>query len=578
MTRYEIPPEVYDWWLRDFNLRQSYPYVDKGNPFHPATNKSIVDLYNEIVQPVPLLKLSKATINAPPLTFKKSLDIAFILYGVGYCGGVKAAYRMANDLIERGHRVTLYGAGEEFRYGCKALFVPDVSSMRYDHDAYLATYYLTAPVLHAMPVPPEKKFYLLQHWEAKWAGEENDVTNTYKLPLFKIAVSDWVKENTGADVVIHPTFYYEGFGSKGPKNLDVMFLRQDSWWKNPILGLAVCTELRGLDYKVAPVHHVSDSFLKDVYSRSRIFLFTSVMEGMPAPPLEAMLSGCVLVTTDMGGIREYADEDCAVFVKDDKDEIIKTIIALLEDDKAMSRLAIAGQQRALKFIKDIDDNSINKLEFLFKGGWMAFKEDCARNERLYPEWISPGTYREHACRYEWAREFCIEKSVLDVGCGCGYGSDILGAVALKVDGIEVAELPHKYATMKWSKFNVMFKQSSVFDYDPPFKYDTVVAFEVMEHTEDGKAFIEKCASFLKDFGTLLLSIPPKALSRSVYHKSEYTVDEIRELLKPEFYIEKEYVQYPDNQLTYIPPAASYPERDDLPSYLFVARKVSDPND
>jgi hypothetical protein len=45
--------------------------------------------------------------------------------------------------------------------------------------------------------------------------------------------------------------------------------------------------------------------MKDIYSRSRVFLMLSDYEGFGLPPLEAMGSGCVPICRDSGGINAY---------------------------------------------------------------------------------------------------------------------------------------------------------------------------------------------------------------------------------------------------------------------------------
>jgi len=42
-----IPPEVVDWWRSDPNLRNMWQGVPSGNPYHPASNKNIIDMYYE---------------------------------------------------------------------------------------------------------------------------------------------------------------------------------------------------------------------------------------------------------------------------------------------------------------------------------------------------------------------------------------------------------------------------------------------------------------------------------------------------------------------------------------------------
>jgi glycosyltransferase involved in cell wall biosynthesis len=58
----------------------------------------------------------------------------------------------------------------------------------------------------------------------------------------------------------------------------------------------------------------SDVEIVDIYNKSRIFISASWMEGFGLPGLEAMACGCILLTSDCGGCREYAiDKQNALF-------------------------------------------------------------------------------------------------------------------------------------------------------------------------------------------------------------------------------------------------------------------------
>lgn len=52
-------------------------------------------------------------------------------------------------------------------------------------------------------------------------------------------------------------------------------------------------------------NRISDDRLRKLYSEADIFLFPSWTEGFGLPPLEAMACRCSLVSTDVGGIRNY---------------------------------------------------------------------------------------------------------------------------------------------------------------------------------------------------------------------------------------------------------------------------------
>lgn len=77
------------------------------------------------------------------------------------------------------------------------------------------------------------------------------------------------------------------------------------------------------------------------------------------------------------------------------------------------------------------------------------------------------------------------------------------------------------------------------DYKSKEKFDTIVAMDLLEHLEDGRAFIDKCFSHLKKDGVLILMLPllnsdgqfdPKHIHAE--HIWFYSEDYIKEWLQP----------------------------------------------
>lgn len=89
----------------------------------------------------------------------------------------------------------------------------------------------------------------------------------------------------------------------------------------------------------------------DIYNSSRIFLFTSRVEGFGYPAVEAMACGAALVTTDNGGSHDYAihDETALVGPVDDPAPLLEHVVALLRDDAHRIEIAAAGQAYVRQF-------------------------------------------------------------------------------------------------------------------------------------------------------------------------------------------------------------------------------------
>ena len=107
--------------------------------------------------------------------------------------------------------------------------------------------------------------------------------------------------------------------------------------------------------------------LARIYSSASVFISPSWFEGFGLPGLEAMACGVPVVTTDSGGIREYAIPGKTAIVVPPKnpEALAKGVLRVLRNKKLRSRLIKNGLKKAKEF--DWDDE-IDKLEEIF-GTW-----------------------------------------------------------------------------------------------------------------------------------------------------------------------------------------------------------------
>lgn len=112
--------------------------------------------------------------------------------------------------------------------------------------------------------------------------------------------------------------------------------------------------------------------------------------------------------------------------------------------------------------------------------------------------------RDHVARYEWAAGYVAGRTAIDFGCGCGYGSHILGGAAFEVTGYDLAPEVVKFANEVWQRRgNVGFKRATVQEATAQ-RCGVAVAFEIVEHLER-----EAALDFLRAIQaeTLLVSVP-----------------------------------------------------------------------
>lgn len=100
-----------------------------------------------------------------------------------------------------------------------------------------------------------------------------------------------------------------------------------------------------VDFMLSPPQ---DVIVDRIYNETSVFVSASNKEGFGLPALEAMASGCALVTTDNGGSAEYAvhDETALVCRPKDAATMAAHIVALLVDDERRERIVTNGLRLA----------------------------------------------------------------------------------------------------------------------------------------------------------------------------------------------------------------------------------------
>lgn len=140
---------------------------------------------------------------------------------------------------------------------------------------------------------------------------------------------------------------------------------------------------------------------------------------------------------------------------------------------------------------------------------------------------SPQFMRETLERIQWICANVTGNKALEVGCGQGIVSILLGREGKTVTGIDVALRSIRQAADYLNQESpevrerVTFLQGDFFaqNFDAQ-TFDTVVVAEVLEHALHPESFIDAAASLLPDGGTLVVTVP-FGINGFIGHKQPY---------------------------------------------------------
>ncbi|MDN3689403.1 class I SAM-dependent methyltransferase [Cyclobacterium jeungdonense] len=137
------------------------------------------------------------------------------------------------------------------------------------------------------------------------------------------------------------------------------------------------------------------------------------------------------------------------------------------------------------------------------------------HQRLYKAYIVAKSY--------------VSGNLLEIGCGEGRGVAALGPLVDTYHGIDkIGEILDR---LKRKYPDYTFEQAHL----PPLSsledasFDSVVSFQVIEHIEDDRWYLEEIYRVLKPGGKALISTPNIrfSLSRNPWHIREYTPDQLK---------------------------------------------------
>lgn len=145
----------------------------------------------------------------------------------------------------------------------------------------------------------------------------------------------------------------------------------------------------------------------------------------------------------------------------------------------------------------------NSLKVASKYGRDWYRNRLGNNyERAVYLKEDPVAHRE-LTRYQWAAKNIVGKKVLEIGCSIGYGLQFLPE-GIDYTGLDISQMIITAAKGENWRPDAKFIAADINTF-PLEQYDTIIAFEVIEHMDNGFAVVEK----LKEHCHQLLITVPK---------------------------------------------------------------------
>jgi glycosyltransferase involved in cell wall biosynthesis len=334
--------------------------------------------------------------------------IVFPIMSFSVSGGMRALIEHANGLAAREHRVLILVArpsgGPSFpldeRVELKQATVTRsvlgemlwlMREIPKTADTVVANFYLTSyPVALATRAYGQNGYYFLQGYEPWFfvhapnrrapALQRALAALSYHLPLYQIVVSAWLRRqlpskpiqrlpivNDGVDTL---TFAPNPEPRRNNAARTIMTIARSA----PLKGLHDFEQAMRISAQALPgsalllvsqerslvidtpmsaeiVHPANDAELVGCYNRADVFVFSSLREGFGMPPLEAMACGTPVVTTDCGGVLDYAEDgvNCLVVPVGDPQAMADAVHRILSDEALARQLSEAGIETARQY-------------------------------------------------------------------------------------------------------------------------------------------------------------------------------------------------------------------------------------
>ncbi|MGH3515835.1 MAG: class I SAM-dependent methyltransferase [Haloechinothrix sp.] len=146
-------------------------------------------------------------------------------------------------------------------------------------------------------------------------------------------------------------------------------------------------------------------------------------------------------------------------------------------------------------------------------------------------------FRRHEAAYHALLPYCAGATVLEAGCGEGYGAGLIAASAGRVVALDYDEPTTEHVARRYADLHVL-RGNLAYLPIATGGIDVVVNFQVIEHLWDQDGFLAECYRVLRPSGRLLVTTPNRLtftpdsdVPLNPYHTRELAPSELDTLLR-----------------------------------------------
>lgn len=147
-------------------------------------------------------------------------------------------------------------------------------------------------------------------------------------------------------------------------------------------------------------------------------------------------------------------------------------------------------------------------------------------------------FQRHLIAYDLAGRLAAGATVLDAGCGEGYGTDLLARTARSATGIDLEEPVLARAAARYP--GVRFVRGDLEQMPFAGRFEAVVTLQVIEHLTHPAVFLTECHRVMRPGGLIIIATPnrltfsPDGVVRNPFHTIEFAPEELRSAMSRHF--------------------------------------------